>query len=361
MANPLYTQNRMNLMKPAEMPTQLLDWYDQHRRVLPWRALPGEEADPYRVWLSEIMLQQTTVATVKNRFETFMRRWPTVSDLAAASLDDVLTEWAGLGYYARARNLHKCAIAISNELGGRFPNSTEALKDLPGIGDYTSAAITAIAFDQRATVVDGNVERVIARLHRIQEPLPRSKKNIKTFAAAMTPARRAGDYAQAVMDLGATICTPRKPMCGNCPWSNACEARSVGDQELYPVKAPKKKRPTRRASIYWIERQADEGAEVWMRRRPEKGLLGGMMEFPSSKWLEATPEGPSGDGWQPLNGQIIHVFTHFRLELDVFQRTDGVTAGLDGKWVAVRRLGDIALPTLMKKVSDLVLQDRQSR
>jgi A/G-specific adenine glycosylase len=350
-------------MKPAEMSTLLLEWYDQHRRVLPWRGLPGEAVDPYRVWLSEIMLQQTTVATVRNRFETFVDRWPSVHDLATATLDDVLTEWAGLGYYARARNLHKCAVQVSSELEGKFPDDQDALKKLPGIGDYTSAAIAAIAFDQPATVVDGNVERVITRLHRIQAPLPSSKKAIKKFASARTPAARSGDYAQALMDLGATVCTPRNPTCGMCPWADACDANKAGDQALYPVKAPRKKRPTRRASIYWIERQASDGPEVWMRRRPEKGLLGGMMEFPSTEWAEPQRQlvSQGGQGWDKLDGQVIHVFTHFRLELAVFRRADGKTADLAGQWVPVHQLGKIALPTLMKKVSDLVLRGKETR
>ncbi len=237
------------------MPATLLDWYDQNRRVLPWRAPPGQDVDPYRVWLSEIMLQQTTVATVKSRYETFIARWPTIHDLARASLDDVLSEWAGLGYYARARNLHKCAIEVSANLGGQFPADQATLKQLPGIGDYTSAAIAAIAFNQAATIVDGNVERVMARLHRIQDPLPGCKKIIKKFAAEITPAQRPGDYAQAVMDLGATICTPRNPLCDHCPWISGCKAYEKGDQSLYPVKAPQKKAPDK-ACAHLLDRTA---------------------------------------------------------------------------------------------------------
>ncbi len=344
------------------MPAALLDWYDQNRRVLPWRALPGQNVDPYRVWLSEIMLQQTTVATVKSRYEAFIVRWPTIHDLARASLDDVLSEWAGLGYYARARNLHKCAIEVSANLGGQFPEDQATLKQLPGIGDYTSAAIAAIAFNQAATIVDGNVERVMARLHRIQDPLPASKKIIKEFAAEKTPAQRPGDYAQAVMDLGATICTPRNPLCDHCPWISGCKAHEKNDQSLYPVKAPKKRRPTRRAAIYWIERQGSAGSEIWMRRRPEKGLLGGMMEFPSDDWLEdGVVEMPTSGGWRAVQSQVVHIFTHFRLELDIFARQDGKTLNIPGQWVALGDLDKIALPTLMKKVSDRVLQERGER
>jgi len=344
----------MNRNQPHE---KLLNWYDQHRRVLPWRALPGEAADPYCVWLSEIMLQQTTVATVKNRYDAFISRWPNVHALAEALLDDVLSEWAGLGYYARARNLHKCAIEISRNLGGVFPTDEDGLKSLPGIGDYTAAAISSIAYDNASVVVDGNVERVMARLFRIEEALPGAKKPIRKHAKTLTPNKRAGDYAQAVMDLGATICTPRKPSCEYCPWQSGCLAFAKGDVERFPVKAPKKKRPTRRATIYWLQREGSSGREVWMRRRPEQGLLGGMMEFPSDKWLverEANAP-PVAANWEGLPGEVVHIFTHFRLELDVRQAIVGAFEPEDGRWVAVRDLGSIALPTVMKKVAEHVL------
>jgi len=289
-----------------------------------------------------------------------MSQWPTVKDLAAASLDDVLSEWAGLGYYARARNLHKCAIQVAEDLDGVFPQDEVALKTLPGIGDYTAAAIASIAFDQPAVVVDGNVERVVSRLFRIEQALPGAKKPIKLQAGLMTPQRRAGDYAQAMMDLGATLCTPKKPKCALCPVQIMCEAHAVGDQEKYPVKAPKKKRPTRRATVYWMHRAGATGPEVWMRRRPEKGLLGGMMEFPSSEWREGPREAAvvNGAEWQVVPGQVIHIFTHFRLELDVMissrAETHPLSSPSEGRWVGVDELGSIALPTVMKKVADLV-------
>jgi A/G-specific adenine glycosylase len=353
----------MNTVEPHAL---ILNWYDQHRRVLPWRALPGEVADPYRVWLSEIMLQQTTVATVKNRYEAFMSQWPTVNDLAAATLDEVLSEWAGLGYYARARNLHKCASKVAKDMDGVFPQDEMTLKTLPGIGDYTAAAIASIAFEQPAVVVDGNVERVISRLFRINEALPGAKKPIKAQAALLTPQHRAGDYAQAMMDLGATLCTPKNPKCALCPVQSECEAFGVGDQEKYPVKAPKKKRPTRRGTICWMQRDGATGPEVWVRRRPEKGLLGGMMEFPSSEWQEgpATDVQYLGPEWRALAGQVIHIFTHFRLELDVVASAQAETHPFgnpsegddlsEGRWVGVDQLNSIALPTVMTKVVDLV-------
>jgi A/G-specific adenine glycosylase len=333
----------------------LLAWYDRHRRVLPWRAAPGEAADPYAVWLSEIMLQQTTVATVKGYFERFLARWPTVADLAAAPLDDVLAEWAGLGYYARARNLHKCAAAVVERHGGSFPTDEATLRTLPGIGRYTAAAIAAIAFDERATVVDGNVERVVSRLHAIEAPLPDSKPELWRRAAALTPARRPGDFAQAMMDLGATVCTPRRPLCMVCPWSWACEARIGGIEAALPRKKYKKPRPTRYGLAFWLERQGNAGREVLLRRRPEQGLLGGMMEIPSSPWVEDdTADGwvhaPAQAKWTAVDEPVVHVFTHFRLELDVVRGEISAGAKVDGVWVPVDRLGEYALPTVMTKV-----------
>lgn len=338
------------MTKPA---TQLLKWYDRHRRVLPWRALPGETADPYHVWLSEIMLQQTTVATVGSYFVNFLERWPTVDALAAAPLDDVLHAWQGLGYYARARNLHKCAGVVASDYGGTFPDNEAELLRLPGIGPYTAAAIAAIAFDRPATPVDGNVERVISRRHAVEDPLPASKPRLKELAAELTPNKRTGDYAQAVMDLGATICTPRKPACALCPWSKDCAAFAAGTQEQYPVKAPKAERPTRRGVAYWI---SDGNGSILLRRRPEQGLLGGMMEVPSTDWQEgdwrmqeALKAAPISSP-RELPGQVSHTFTHFHLELKVLagQATDAESA--DGVWCALDKFGDHALPTVMKKV-----------
>ncbi len=266
---------------PEKMPAALLAWYDRHRRVMPWRAAAGRRPDPYHVWLSEIMLQQTTVAAVGPYFEKFLALWPRVQDLAAAPLDAVLTAWAGLGYYARARNLHKCALAVAENFAGRFPETEAALLDLPGIGPYTAAAVAAIAFDRRATILDGNVERVIARIHRVDTPLPKAKPELHALADRLTPERRPGDYAQAIMDLGATICTPRRPKCALCPWRPACAAFKAGDAEDFPRRQAKADRPTRYGVAFWV---SDGRGAVALRRRAEKGLLGGMMEIPSTEW-----------------------------------------------------------------------------
>ncbi len=347
-------------VRDGQLAASLLDWYDRHRRVLPWRALPGQPANPYRVWLSEIMLQQTTVATVGRYFIAFTSRWPTVADLAAASLDDVLREWAGLGYYARARNLHACARVVAGEYGGRFPDNLDGLQQLPGVGPYTAAAIAAIAFNRPAAAVDGNVERVISRLRAITEPLPASKPAIKAHTLALVPEDRPGDFAQALMDLGATICTPTSPNCLLCPWSEPCEARTQGIAAELPRKAPKKVRPVRRARIYWAE---DTSGRVLMRRREEKGLLGGMLEFPSGDWTgqAATHDGeaPYLSGWHDGAGTVEHTFTHFHLVLDVHvsdELFDELPASPgDWRWVARDDLAREALPTVMKKVAVAVL------
>ena len=331
----------------------LLAWYDRHRRALPWRALPGESADPYRVWLSEIMLQQTTVAAVRSYFDAFLARWPRIEDLAAAELDEVLHAWAGLGYYARARNLHKCAKVVAERYGGRFPDTEEGLAELPGIGPYTAAAIAAIAFDRAASPVDGNIERVVARLFAVEEAMPAAKPKLRQLAATLAPPARAGDYAQAAMDLGATICTPRKPACSLCPWTDDCAARALGRQEEFPKRAPKVEKPTRRGIVYWA---LDAKGNVLLRRREEKGLLGGMMEFPSTDWTEKRPtiaaalqHAPVKAQWSELPGLVTHTFTHFHLELTVLAgRAEKTQAGL---WVRIDRLGDHALPNLMKKVA----------
>jgi len=341
--------------------SQLLDWYDIHARVLPWRARPGETADPYRVWLSEIMLQQTTVQAVKAYFERFTRQWPTVEALAAAPLDDVLKAWAGLGYYARARNLHACAKAVAGCFGGQFPADAATLQGLPGIGPYTAGAIAAIAFGGRHAAVDGNVERVVSRLYAIETPLPGSKPEIRSLAQAMVPARRAGDFAQALMDLGATLCTPKSPDCLICPWTEQCAGRRRGIAATLPRKHPKKALPRRRGVAFWIERA--DGA-VLLRRRPESGLLGGMMEVPSTPWTEdslpdAEAEAPLRACWKKVAGQVDHTFTHFRLELTVL-RAEAVADGQlrrdgDYRWVPRRDLAGEALPTVMRKVIALIL------
>ena len=331
----------------------MLAWYDRHRRNLPWRAPPGIRPDPYRVWLSEIMLQQTTVVTVGRYFDRFVVRWPDISTLAAASLDEVLQLWQGLGYYARARNLHACARAIVERHCGVFPEKAEALRALPGIGDYTAAAIAAIAFDRPGAAIDGNVERVVARLYAVPEPLPTAKPRLRALAAALVPDRRAGDFAQALMDLGATICTPHRPRCILCPWRSSCTAAATGRTEDFPARGEKPERPLRHGVVFWLTRA--DGA-VLLRRRPEKGLLGGMIEIPSTPWraspwsfAEALQAAPAAVAWSPLPGAVRHGFTHFLLELAVVAGA-GVGA-VDGIWSQIERLGDHALPTLMKKVA----------
>ncbi|MDH5556757.1 MAG: A/G-specific adenine glycosylase [Alphaproteobacteria bacterium] len=336
-------------------PQILLAWYDANRRHMPWRAAPGARMDPYHVWLSEIMLQQTTVATVGPYFQSFLARWPSIADLAAAELDDVLHAWQGLGYYARARNLYRCAGKVAREMGGLFPDNEAGLRDLPGIGAYTAAAIAAIAFGQRAVVVDGNVERVMARVFAVREPLPGVKTKLYELADRLTPESRAGDYAQAVMDLGATVCTPRKPKCLLCPWKQDCAGRD--EAESLPRRAPKPHRPTRRGIAFWITRP--DGA-VLLRRRPEKGLLGGMIEVPSTNWIEGAMPAvakarkksplPALD-WREPPGMVTHTFTHFHLELRVIAGRVGRGAAPGGLWVQPDKFGEQALPTIMKKIA----------
>jgi len=337
----------------APQPAALLEWYDRHRRVMPWRSLPGRLPDPYHVWLSEIMLQQTTVATVKGYFDSFLARWPHIEDLAAADLDQVLTAWAGLGYYARARNLHRCAQAVVAQHGGRFPSDEPGLLALPGIGPYTAAAIAAIAFDQPATILDGNVERVISRIYRVATPLPKAKEELRTLAAQVTPAQRPGDYAQAIMDLGATICTPTKPKCVLCPWRPSCAGFAAGDAETYPRKLAKAERPVRHGVAFWM---TNAKGEIALRRRPERGLLGGMMEIPSTDWrgetwtdADALALSPIAADWQVMPGEVRHVFTHFELRLRLVQARLR-TSPADIVWVALDRLDDYALPSVMRKV-----------
>ncbi len=333
----------------------LLAWYDRHARALPWRAPPGRTQDPYLVWLSEIMLQQTTVASAAPYFLAFARRWPRVEDLAAAPLDDVLTAWAGLGYYARARNLHRCAREVAEGLNGRFPDSEAALRALPGIGPYTAAAIAAIAFGRPATVVDGNVERVVARLFAVETPLPAAKPELRRLAATLTPEARPGDYAQAMMDLGATVCLSRKPRCLFCPLQVDCAARVHGIAETLPARSPKPERPTRRAVAFWTVNPA---GSILLRRRPEKGLLGGMMELPSTDWREAAwaeaearAQAPLAADWSALPGLVRHTFTHFHFEITVWAgRAPRGAAPAGGRWVAIDALGDQALPSVMRKI-----------
>jgi len=346
-------------------PGALLAWYDRHARTLPWRVKDVRQ-DPYKVWLSEIMLQQTTVKAVAPYYARFLERWPTIDALARADREDVLRAWAGLGYYARARNLHACAIAVSKQHGGVFPNTLDGLRALPGIGDYTAAAIGAIAFDGPAVPVDGNVERVVARLFAVEEALPASKPHIKALAHALMPPARTGDFAQALMDLGATICTPKKPACVLCPWSEACAARIRGDQESFPRKAEKREGRLRRGAAFVAIRADDR---VLLRTRAERGLLGGMTEVPGSAWthdfdvadaLASAPKLRGRPQWRKLTGHVRHVFTHFPLELTVFiaHAPRGTAAPKDMRWVSLTEAGGEALPNVMRKVLAHALERR---
>ena len=330
----------------ADLTAALLAWYDTNQRVLPWRE---RKPEPYRVWLSEIMLQQTTVAAVKDYFLKFVTQWPTVQKLAAAELDDVLKAWAGLGYYARARNLHACAQQVAGAFAGKFPTTVAALQKLPGIGPYTAAAIAAIAYEVPAAAVDGNVERVISRFYGIEVPLPASKGEIRDRTQALVPAKRAGDFAQALMDLGATICTPKSPDCLRCPWHDNCAARLMSMQNMLPRKAPRRKVPLRHGHVYWI---TNPFGDVLVRKRPVRGLLASMTEFPSSSWqedkLDFTP--PFKARWQRVSGTVEHTFTHFKLEMTVWMATANKPV-LDGRFVGLDLLMGEALPSVMRKVA----------
>ena len=402
---------------------RLLAWYDRHRRVLPWRAAAGKRADPYRVWLSEIMLQQTTVQAVGPYFRDFLARWPRVEDLAAAPLDEVLAAWAGLGYYARARNLHKAAKLVAEERNGVFPDTAEGLRQLPGIGAYTSGAIAAIAFDRPEAAMDANADRVVARLFAITTPLPGGKAEILARGRSLVPQKRAGDFAQAMMDLGSAICTVKRPSCSQCPLSEMCEARKLDIAETLPVKAPKAVRPLKRGAAFVV--RGAKGA-VLLVKRPEEGLLGGMLQPPLGPWAENFPkrtealkQAPFEAEWKKLPGIVRHGFTHFELEIEVWEaavdgdchsrpsraargegkgtqveeavrtpkgkqihaetRRRGGKLGMNGAastpgspslgaagaspgmtevfWVAPEKLGSVALPTVMRKIIAHALTD----
>jgi A/G-specific adenine glycosylase len=340
----------------------LLDWYDRHRRRMPWRAEPGQVADPYRVWLSEIMLQQTTVTVVIPYFERFVSRYPTVFALAAAPLEDVLSAWAGLGYYARARNLHACARAVAT--AGGFPHDPEALRALPGIGVYTAAAIGAIAFNIPTVPIDGNVERVTARLFAIDTPLPAARPAIRAavdrLGADLAARARPSDFAQALFDLGAMVCTPTQPVCGLCPWMAGCAARVAGNAAALPRKAPKRSRPLRHGVHFWL---SDDLGQVLLRRRPPTGLLGGMMELPGTPWrdqawtlAEALGHAPLAAAWRPV-GQVRHGFTHFELSIDLLAaRVGRITA--DGLIRPIALLVEEALPSVMRKCARAAMDGR---
>ncbi|PKP93854.1 MAG: A/G-specific adenine glycosylase [Alphaproteobacteria bacterium HGW-Alphaproteobacteria-16] len=340
---------------PRDIAELLLDWYAVHARVLPWRAPPGTPPpDPYRVWLSEVMLQQTQVAAVIPYFETFTTRWPDFAALARAADADVMAAWAGLGYYARARNLLAAARAVAGEHGGRLPDTEEALRQLPGFGPYTAAAVAAIAFGRRAVVVDGNIERVVARLFALSDPMPGAKRAIRELTDRITPDTRAGDFAQAMMDLGATICTPRSPKCLLCPVATACAARAEGVPERYPVKAPKRARPVRHATFFWLE---CDGA-VLLVRRPDKGLLGGMRALPTGPWVDSPPalaDAPVLAEWTLRNDGVRHGFTHFELVCALATATiDRQTAVQDGEWWPIADLESAGLPTLFAKAVKMI-------
>jgi A/G-specific adenine glycosylase len=342
---------------------RLLAWYDRAARVLPWRAPSGTRQDPYRVWLSEMMLQQTTVAAVGPYFRRFLSRWPDIAALAAAPREEVLREWAGLGYYARARNLHDCARRVVAEHGGRFPTTVPELRALPGIGPYTAGAIAAIAFDAREVAVDGNVERVVSRLAAITTPLPQAKAGIRALAGAMMPTVRPGDFAQAMMDLGATVCTPRGPSCPACPLRDVCRAAASGEAERYPVKLAKPPRPLRRGVAFVLR---DAAGAVWLTRRPPTGLLGGMVQVPTTAWSEAGPDGaarraacpaPELD-WRALPDPVRHVFTHFELDLAVVtacMAEAGMPDG-EGRWCPAEDVSGAGLPSLFRKVVGAALE-----
>ncbi|WP_299649710.1 A/G-specific adenine glycosylase [Sphingomonas bacterium] len=333
----------------------MLGWYDLHARDLPWRTKPGQMADPYRVWLSEVMLQQTTVATVRPRLVAWVARWPDVASLAAADEADVMAAWAGLGYYARARNLVKTARAVMAKHGGRFPVTESELRTLPGLGAYTAAAVAAIAFGERAVVVDANVQRVVARLRAIGVPLPAARPAIRAAADAITPAARAGDFAQAMMDLGATICTPRKPRCLLCPLREECAGYATGMPERFPVKGAKKAKPQRFGTVFWIDREGASGVgrEVLLVTRAASGLLGGMRALPTGPWGDAPPglEGaPAGADWRLLDERVRHSFTHFDLQLALaVARVDGHVVA--GQWWPIAELASAGLPTLFAKAA----------
>ena len=344
-------------MRDEDYSAVLLDWYDRHARVLPWRVGPADRAagvvpDPYSVWLSEVMLQQTTVAAVKDYFHRFTTRWPTVASLAAEEDAEVMGEWAGLGYYARARNLLKCARVVADQHGGRFPDTEEGLLTLPGIGPYTAAAIASIAFDRPAPVMDGNVERVMSRLFAEAKPLPEVKPVLKAHTVRLTPQQRPGDHAQAVMDLGATICTPRNPACGICPLRDPCQARAEGIAANLPRKSPKKTKPTRFGIAYLARR--NDGAWL-LETRPEKGLLGGMLGWPGTDWTEETPPAnpPLQTGWHDPGLEVRHTFTHFHLRLSLRLATVPDIEPLRGAFLPRDAFRPANLPTVMRKAFDL--------
>lgn len=349
---------RLVNQKNRALTKTLLAWYDRNQRRLPWRALPGKTQEPYRVWLSEIMLQQTTVTTVIPYYLKFTKRWPNFTTLAKAPVEDVMSAWAGLGYYSRARNLHACAKIVVEKHASRLPSDEQELRTLPGIGPYTAAAIAAIAFGRHAAPVDGNIERVLARLRCVREPLPASKPQLKALAAALAPAKRSGDFAQAMMDLGSGICTPRSPSCGECPWEKFCEARKQGLAADLPSRQAKRARPLKRGTTFVL---LSPDNEVFLRRRPSKGLLAGMHETPTSAFARNFPDdslqaAPAPAKYLKLKALVRHTFTHFDLELEVRVAKNVSRAAIKGDWAPLSRLEDYALPSLFRKVISAALK-----
>ena len=346
----------------ADAAATLLAWYDRHRRDLPWRALPGEPADPYTVWLSEIMLQQTTVTAVKPYFLGFVARWPNVGELAQAGGEEVMRAWAGLGYYSRARNLHACAKIVAGPLKGKFPDTEAGLQDLPGIGPYTAAAVAAIAFGRPAAAIDGNAERVLARLYSIATPLPAARSEIRAKAAAMVPVARPGDFAQAMMDLGAMICSPKHPSCGICPLLKFCRGHASGCPESLPHKAPRRQRPLRQGAVFFVRR--GDGA-ILVRTRPPKGLLGGMTELPGTGWeihfdaALAAKQAPVEASYRKLDKSVSHAFTHFALRLEIYvaEVANSRRSPTGYRFVPDRGLDQEAFPSVMRKIIEAVRDD----
>jgi A/G-specific adenine glycosylase len=352
--SPTMPQSPRTRQKNAGAAARLLAWYDANRRVLPWRELPGVAADPYRVWLSEIMLQQTTAAAVESYYHRFLARWPSVQALAAASLDEVRAAWAGLGYYTRARNLHRTAQVVAKEHCGVFPSNALDLRKLPGIGPYTAGAIAAIAFDAPEAAVDANAERVIARYFAVEAPLPKAKPELRRHAQSLVPQGRAGDFAQALMDLGALVCTPKRPDCPKCPWSDDCRGRAAGIAESLPRKSARRERPLKRGAAF-VARNGN-GA-ILLEKRPENGLLGGMLQPPLGPWTATFPvrdkalaQAPFEATWKRRAGSVRHGFTHFELEVQVWCAEVPLRRRANGIWLGPDELARAALPTVMRKI-----------
>jgi A/G-specific adenine glycosylase len=363
--SPTMPQSPRTRQKNTCAATRLLAWYDANRRVLPWRAPAGVVADPYRVWLSEIMLQQTTVAAVGSYYHKFLARWPSVEALAAASLDEVRAAWAGLGYYSRARNLHRTAQVVAKEHRGVFPATALDLRKLPGIGPYTAGAIAAIAFDVPEAAVDANAERVIARYFALEEPLPKAKPELRRHAQSLVPQKRAGDFAQALMDLGALVCTPKRPDCPKCPWTDDCRGRADGVAELLPRKSAQRERPLRRGAAFVARNR--EGA-ILLEKRPENGLLGGMLQPPLGPWAAKFPthteviaQAPFRAEWKSRAGIVRHGFTHFELEIEVWCAEVPLRRKANGMWFGPDELARAALPTVMRKIIARAFDDLMTR